>query len=147
MRKTFLSLLAAMCIVLTAVAQTRPAGVPTKDADSLKVQLMTGLVQKVTPCYKVFYTGSGASYLELETFSGKVWLINYTLLKKSGSGWSKSLLNDTDLASGAEQYPGRFEMVHHDSTSFFLLLDSATGSVYEVNWTAGTQRRGVMPIL
>ena len=90
--------------------------------------------------YKLYKTTNMWTFLKLDTSTGKISQIQYTV----GEGDSMQVtLSDEDLTFG-ETENGRFELYPTDNMYNFLLLDQKTGSVVQVQWSQDAEYRGIV---
>ncbi len=115
--------------------------------DSLMVGYLMRITQHTAPSYKLYPTENMWTFLELETYSGRIWQVQYSV---KGSDYRfKSVLNDDSLIPYVDsegEYAGRFELYKTQNMYNFVLLDTATGSTWQVQWSTEPKERGVMRI-
>lgn len=147
--KKILITLAFMLFALAASAQA-PADSLSKGmtaTDSLKVGLLTRISQHTAPCYKLYPTENMWTFLELETYSGRIWQVQYST--KGADYRFKTVLNENSMlpyfdTEGA--FAGRFELYKTQNMYNFILLDTATGSTWQVQWGMDAKDRMVLRI-
>ncbi len=113
------------------------------ERDSVKMFLLQRISQHTAPAYKLYPTENMWTFLELETFSGKIWQVQYSI---SGDRF-KIPINKVDLSfdfTGDLQYAGRFELYSTKNMYNFLLLDRENGQVWQVQWSTDPDHRGII---
>ena len=142
-----LILLLAGC--LFASAQTKSD--QTKlELDSLKVHFLYRISEHTAPGYKLYPTENMWTFLQLETFSGRVWQVQYSI--NDDSSRVRVVINDIDLADAEDdtdedEFAGRFELYPTKNMYTFLLLDTKTGYIYQIQWSSDSQRRGLVDVI
>ena len=147
--KKILITLTFMLFALAASAQA-PADSLSKGmtpTDSLKVGLLTRISQHTAPCYKLYPTENMWTFLELETYSGRIWQVQYST--KGADYRFKTVLNEDSMlpyfdTEGA--FAGRFELYKTQNMYNFILLDTASGSTWQVQWSTEPKDRAVLRI-
>lgn len=95
--------------------------------------------------YKLYPTQNTWTFLELDTQTGRVWQIQYSVqgssyrFKTRLNSWS--LLEDSDL-----QVSGRFELYPTQNMYNFVLLDKISGKTWQVQWSTEYSSRGYWEI-
>lgn len=95
--------------------------------------------------YKLYPTQNTWTLLELDTQTGRVWQVQYSVegsryrFKTRLNSWS--LLEDSDL-----QVSGRFELYPTQNTYNFVLLDKISGKTWQVQWSTEYSSRGYWEI-
>lgn len=95
--------------------------------------------------YKLYPTQNTWTLLELDTQTGRVWQVQYSVegpryrFKSRLNNWS--LLNDSDL-----QVSGRFELYPTQNMYNFVLLDKISGKTWQVQWSTEYSKRGYWEI-
>ncbi len=148
--KKFILILAAICIGATAWAQS-----PAKESsatqwtqkDTLTIGYLQRISQHTAPCYKLYPTENMWTFLELETFSGRIWQVQYST--KGADYRFKTVLNDESMIPFLDtegEFAGRFELYKTQNMYNFILLDTATGGTWQVQWSTDKDNRGVLRI-
>lgn len=82
------------------------------------------------------------NFLELETFSGRIWQVHFSI---EGANYRfKSILNRESLLPYNDEnggYAGRFELYKTQNMYNFILLDTETGSTWQVQWGNADERQ------
>lgn len=146
MNRLLISLIILAGAAFSSCAQTTTANVkPKTHADSIKVYLQSMAAPSTAPYYKLYPTANMWTFLELETFSGRIWQVQYSI--KGSEYRFRSKLNECDLALGENEFAGRFELYKTENMYNFVLLDTATGATYQVQWSTEAENRWILPIL
>lgn len=113
--------------------------------DSLEVHLLTRINQKAAPIYKLYPTQNMWTFLELETTTGRIWQLQYSV--KGDDYRYKVIVSYENLAYWPDdQYCGRFELYPTENIYQFILLDTQNGNTWQVQWSDKPENRGIMPI-
>jgi hypothetical protein len=89
--------------------------------------------------YKLYPTQNKWTFLELDTQTGRIWQVQYSVdgpeyrFKSNLNIWS--LLKDNDL-----QVSGRFELYPTQNIYNFVLLDKISGRAWQVQWSTENDR-------
>lgn len=115
--------------------------------DTLALGYLERISQHTAPCYKLYPTENMWTFLELETFSGRIWQVQYSV--KGADYRFKTVLNDMSLLPFIDPdggFAGRFELYKTQNMYNFILLDTETGSTWQVQWSTEAENRGIMRI-
>lgn len=140
-------LLLAGCIISSAQSKSDQTKL---ELDSLKVHFLNRISEHTASYYKLYPTENMWTFLELETFTGRIWQVQFSVNESSDR--LRVSINDKNLAylvdnSDEEEFAGRFELYPTKSMYTFLLLDSLSGNVYQVQWSTDRQRRGIVDVI
>ncbi len=92
--------------------------------------------------YRLFSTRNVWTFLELDTITGRIWQVHYSL-EDNGTIAELDIQN---RASGKERIPGRFTL-HPTANMFnFILHDQINGRSWQVQWSWEEENRGIIPI-
>ena len=143
--KRLLCLLVVLLMTIPALAQKAGESVnqPMSGKDSLTLGYLMRISQHTAPAYKLYPTENMWTFLELETFSGRIWQVQYSV---SGESF-KIPINKTDLSfdfTGELQYAGRFELYSTQNMYNFILLDRENGQIWQVQWSTDPKYRGIV---
>jgi len=94
--------------------------------------------------YKMYPTENMWTFLKLDTRSGKVWQVQYSV---NSDAHGQAIINDTDLTLGTNDKAGRFELYPTQNMYNFLLLDKSTGMVAQIQWSMNEEHRGLVKII
>ena len=96
--------------------------------------------------YRLFPTQNMWTFLKLDTMTGKIWQVQYSV---EGAKYRfETVLNSVDLATRLKQerVVGRFMLYATQNTYNFVLLDQIDGYTYQVQWNGDADQRFVIPI-
>lgn len=93
-----------------------------------------------SPRYKIYKTQNTYNLIRLDTATGAVWQVQYRM------GTSQAMILEIDETSLLGYYekeiPGRFELYETNNMYTYLLIDTQTGRVWQVQWnTEGPSKR------
>ena len=98
--------------------------------------------QSPTVQYRLFRTTNMWTFIKLDTITGKMWQVQYSLEGYSGT----VVLNERDLASEKQKTPGRFTLYPTNNMWTFILIDQIDGNTWQVQWSQDRSKRFVLPI-
>jgi len=98
--------------------------------------------QLPTAQYRLFRTTNIWTFIKLDTVTGKMWQLFYSLEDEGGT----VVLNEQDLASGKQKIPGRFTLYPTSNMWTFILIDQIDGNTWQVQWSQERRNRLVLPI-
>lgn len=95
--------------------------------------------------YKLYPTQNTWNFLELDTQTGRVWQVQYSV---QGSSYRfKTRLNSWSLLEASDlQVSGRFELYPTQNMYNFVLLDKISGKTWQVQWSTEYSERGYWEI-
>ena len=100
--------------------------------------------QLMEPRYKLYPTQNNWTFLKLDTMTGQIWQIQYSV---DDSPRMEYTLDDSDrIYSWDEHICGRFELYETKNIYNFILLDKINGRCWQVQWSFERANRGVIPI-
>lgn len=121
----------------------------TQNASAVNQELneISKITELVTPsAYKLYATENMWTFLELDTVTGIIWQVQYSV--KSDDYRFKSTLNRFSLLpEGQKEIAGRFELYKTQNLYNFILVDTRDGRTWQVQWSTEPDDRGIMPIL
>ena len=94
--------------------------------------------------YKMYPTENMWTFLKLDTRTGKVWQVQYSV---NSDTHGQVIVNDTDFTFGTNDKAGRFELYPTQNMYNFLLLDKSTGMVAQIQWSMNEEHRGLVKII
>ena len=113
--------------------------------DSIKVHLLTRINQHTAQWYKLYPTDNIWTFLELETYSGRIWQVQYST--KGPDYRYRTLLNSVSLVwDDEERFAGRFELYKTQNMYNFILLDTFDGRTWQVQWSTEAENRMILSI-
>lgn len=121
----------------------------TQNAAAVNQELneISKITELVTPsAYKLYATENMWTFLELDTATGIIWQVQYSV--KGDDYRFKSTLNRFSLLpEGQKEIAGRFELHKTQNLYNFILVDTRDGRTWQVQWSTEPENRGIMPIL
>ncbi|WP_278820646.1 hypothetical protein [Hoylesella nanceiensis] len=93
--------------------------------------------------YELYSTQNIWTFLKLDTRTGKIWQVQYSLESGKQGEW---ILNDQSLTQNSEGKNGRFQLYPTSNIFNFILLDHSNGKTYQVQWSQKEELRMVVPI-
>ena len=114
---------------------------------SLKEKDILTYIALHTKCeenYKMYPTENMWTFLKLDTRTGKVWQVQYSV---NSDTHGQVIVNDTDLTFGTNDKAGRFELYPTQNMYNFLLLDKSSGLVAQIQWSMNADNRGLVKII
>ena len=121
----------------------------TQNAAAVNQELneISKITELVTPsAYKLYATENMWTFLELDTATGIIWQVQYSV--KGDDYRFKSTLNRFSLLpEGQKEIAGRFELNKTQNLYNFILVDTRDGRTWQVQWSTEPENRGIMPIL
>ena len=117
--------------------------------DSLDHLLLYRISQHTAPVYRLYPTDNMWTFLELETTTGKIWQIQYSLesekrLKLPLNSYNYASYSDILDERDNEEFAGRFELIKTQNMYNFLLLDTLSGRIWQIQWSMNADNRGVV---
>ena len=151
MKKILMLCAAIFAFAITASAQSKNAtdsiykafqrdfgtAVQTSDASNTMLQATR------VPRYKMYSTQNINILLKLDTKRGRIWMVQYRM--KDQSAMEVSIDNFAAVNENAG-WNGRFEMYPTNNMYNFLMIDTETGQVYQVQWSTEYSKRFVEKI-
>ena len=89
-------------ICMFTSAQTKAKKSMSTELDSTAVFLLNRISQHTAPYYKLYKTENMWTFLELETFSGRIWQVQYSVDSETSTRM-KTILNIRNLAENEEE--------------------------------------------
>lgn len=93
--------------------------------------------------FKIFPTENIWNFLKLDTKSGKIWQVQYSVNEDYRG---ETELNDKALVSGDDAENGRFTLYPTKNMYNFILLDQVNGKMWQVQWSIDEENRMTIPI-
>jgi len=133
-------LLSVICIIML----TFPLSAQTADSQTHEM-LQTIIEQTSVPRYKMYQTTNIYNLLKLDTRLGQVWMVQYSLSEADAiiAEVGKPVLNESSEKNG---YNGRFELYSTENIYNFIMLDTYTGDMYQVQWNIYPDKRFVIDL-
>ena len=131
MRNIFIILFTLLCVA------TSCSKVDKKTQNEPKQEINDGAR------YELYSTQNIWTFLKLDTRTGRIWQVQYSLESGKQGEW---VLNDRSLTQNSEGGNGRFELYPTSNIFNFILLDHSNGKTYQVQWSQKEELRMVVPI-
>lgn len=146
--RNFLSLCFAVVLCYTASARTANDQLQDTVSSSLDEATLKSLMYlkaalNNNPAYELYKTENIWTFLKLETSTGKIWQVQFSV---GDADAFEVVLSDVSLAFDGMEINGRFKLYPTQNIYNFMLLDTHTGQVYQAQWSHDPENRGVIPI-
>lgn len=110
-----------------------------------KTEAQEQLVQTYTvERYKLFPTQNMWTFIKLDTQTGQMWQLQYSINDEKGR--FEYDLNPNALIVNGKKINGRFELYPTQNIYNFILLDKINGKTWQVQWSFDEENRAVLPI-
>lgn len=93
--------------------------------------------------YKMFPTENIWTFLKLDTRSGKIWQVQYSV---DDNYRGEVVLNDKALVTVDAAENGRFTLYQTKNMYNFILLDQIDGKMWQVQWSVDEENRVILPM-
>ena len=94
--------------------------------------------------YKLYPTENIYTLLKLDTKTGKIWQVQWSLESKNEGTW---IINSDDLTSWSGGYGSNsFELYPTLNMYQFILIDKTDGRMWHVQWGIGDKKRWIRRI-
>jgi len=93
--------------------------------------------------YRLFPTQNIWNFIKLDTRSGLMWLVQFSL---NNEGRLVSSLNQLPLVLKDQEVNDRFTLYPTQNMYNFILLDQINGKTWQVQWSTTSENRMVVPI-
>lgn len=97
-----------------------------------------------TDVYQLFPTLNMWTFIKLNTRNGQMWQVQYSV--KGDEYRFETDLNLTSLVSKEDERNGRFYLYLTQNMYNLILLDQLDGRVWQVQWSAEAESKGIIPI-
>ena len=96
--------------------------------------------------YRLFPTQNMWTFLKLDTMTGKIWQVQFSV--KGDDYRFESVLSSVDITETMklEKKIGRFTLYSTQNTYNFVMLDQIDGYTYQVQWNGDWENRFILPI-
>lgn len=94
--------------------------------------------------YKMYQTENIYNLLKLDTKTGRLWQVQWTLEDKYKEG--SSIINDEDLTYGFGYGSGSFELYPTKNMYQFILMDKTNGRTWHIQWGLEDAKRWIKRI-
>ena len=82
--------------------------------------------------YELYSTQNIWTFLKLDTRTGRIWQVQYSLEEGKRGEW---ILNSQSLTQNSGGKNGRFQLYPTSNIFNFILLDHSNGKTYQVQWS------------
>ncbi len=114
--------------------------------DTLMFQYMDAYLNQLRePRYQLFKTQNMWTFLKLDTMTGRIWQVQYSV-KGNEYRFETALDLNIRILTPKDQICGRFTLYPTDNMYNFLLLDQIDGRCWQVQWSTEPKNRGVIAI-
>lgn len=96
--------------------------------------------------YRLFPTQNMWTFLKLDTMTGRIWQVQFSIEGKDYRFETILSLADITDVLKQEKKIGRFTLYPTTNTYNFIMLDQIDGYTYQVQWSRDVESRGVLPI-
>lgn len=96
--------------------------------------------------YRLFPTQNTWTFLKLDTVTGKIWQVQYSVDGDDYRFESPVSLKDIADALKQERKIGRFTLYPTRNVYNFIMLDQIDGRTYQVQWSTEPDNRFILPI-
>ena len=93
--------------------------------------------------YKMFPTDNIWTFLKLDTRSGKIWQVQYSI---NNNYRGEIELSNKALIAGDKAENGRFTLYPTKNMFNFILLDQIDGKMWQVQWSTEEENRVLIPM-
>lgn len=93
--------------------------------------------------YKMFPTDNIWTFLKLDTRSGKIWQVQYSI---NDNYRGEIELSNKALIAGDKAENGRFTLYPTKNMFNFILLDQIDGKMWQVQWSTEEENRVLIPM-
>lgn len=96
--------------------------------------------------YRLYKTDNFWTFLKLDTMTGQIWQVQYSI--NGAADRLESVLNLTDIPEELElpKIVGRYTLYATTNTYNFIMLDQIDGYTFQVQWNIDKKSRFVVPI-
>lgn len=127
-------------------AQTKSSNEIQLDSITMsRLNEMRYLLRTMNPYYKMYQTENIHKLLKLDTATGRVWMVQYSLGDDT-EPMTIAIDNTSLLWDSEEIVAGRYELYPTKNMFNFILLDTILGYTYQVQWNTSPEKRFRMRI-
>ena len=140
-----LVLLAALCAISLSDNAQQNDSLFLTPKDSLLFRYLDAYHSQLRePRYKLFPTQNNWTFLKLDTMTGQIWHVQFSVDK---SPRMEYVLDDTiKIYSMDQRICGRFTLYETKNMYNFILLDTLDGRCWQVQWNIDEKNRAVWRI-
>lgn len=100
--------------------------------------------QNVNVPYRLYPTANRFNFLKLDTRTGRVWAVQYSM--NDGENSFEYTITNVDLAEKKQENIGRYTLYPTQNMWTFILLDQFTGATFHVQWSIKRNECFILPI-
>lgn len=95
--------------------------------------------------YKLYPTNNMWTFLKLDTCTGRVWQVQYTI-NEDNRMQNQFIYTMLDWSESWDELDniGRFELYPTQNMYNFLLLDKKSGRIWQIQWSTNPENRGLI---
>ncbi len=138
MRRIVSFFLPLLLLTISGCTDNAPKSTPEEEAKEQLVQ--TYNMER----FKLFPTQNMWTFIKLDTQTGQMWQVQYSI--KGSEGRFEYELNLNPLITTGKKVNGRFELYPTQNIYNFILLDRIDGKTWQVQWAFDEENRAVVPI-
>lgn len=138
MKRFVLPLLPLLLALMSGCTGNEPKSVLKEETKEQLIQ--TYSVER----YKLFPTQNMWTFIKLDTQTGQMWQVQYSV--NGDDGRLEYDLNPNPLIDTGKKVNGRFELHSTQNIYNFILLDRIDGKIWQVQWSFDEANRAVVPI-
>jgi len=131
MKKIIIIAIVSLFVFISCQQETKKPVVPTKQEIKENVR------------FKMFPTENIWTFLKLDTQSGKIWQVQYSI---NDNFRGEVELNAKALVTGNAAENGRFTLYPTKNMYNYILLDQIDGKMWQVQWSMDEENRVVIPM-
>ena len=128
----------------------------SKGQESIKKELLRDAIilrdtiyvtQETSPNrYKLYSTKNMWNFLKLDTRTGRIWQVQYSMDAKKGDRVTVDLNTEDLTYVNDDKIDGRFELYPTENMYTFILLDKLRGFTWQAHWSIDPKERGIIYI-
>ncbi len=115
-------------------------------ANAFAESMFSEPTQNTNVRYRLFPTQNTWTFLKLDTVTGKIWQVQYSVDGDDYRFESPVSLKDIADALKIERKIGRFTLYPTRNLYNFIMLDQIDGRTYQVQWSMEPDNRFIIPI-
>lgn len=112
-------------------------------SDSINRLFLDGIYNNIDkPRFKMYQTENIYNLLKLDTRTGQVWTVQYSV------GDVDAVIDAINYGITSEYlgYDGKYELYPTKNKYNFIMIDTGTGSTYQVQWNTDRKYQFVIPL-
>jgi predicted aldo/keto reductase-like oxidoreductase len=128
--------LVALCLLsaVTLAQKEKQTKEIFTEKDSIMFEYFDAYLQQLRePCFELYPTDNMWTFIKLDTRTGKLWQVQYSV--KSSSNAFQTILDTSDRVYDGNYICGRFVLYKTQNMYNFILLDRIDGRCWQVQWS------------